>query len=77
MNWKKPEIKFSTKHLKKKFLALNSDKAKENLDWKPAWNTKKSIENTIKWYKEFYNNPNNSIDMSLNQLNQWRIDNFK
>lgn len=76
--WKKPTINFSINTFQEiNFLALNSNKAKVNLNWEPAWSTKKSIENTVEWYKEFYNDPSNSIDVSLQQLKQWRIDNFK
>jgi CDP-glucose 4,6-dehydratase len=35
-------------------LSLNISKAKKYLDWKPIWNNEKSVEKTIKWYKNYY-----------------------
>ena len=34
-------------------LALNCDKARLRLGWKPVWNVPKSIAMTISWFKRF------------------------
>jgi nucleoside-diphosphate-sugar epimerase len=35
-------------------LRLNADKAKVQLGWSPIWNCRRSLEQTSKWYREFY-----------------------
>lgn len=37
-----------------KFLHLNTKKSKDILNFYPRWNTIKSIETTMRWYKKFY-----------------------
>ena len=44
----------------------------KNLDWTTKRDTKKSINMTTEWYKEYYINPAKSYEITLNQLNQWR-----
>lgn len=39
-----------------KLLKLDISKAKANLKWKPIYNSNIAIDETIKWYKEFYEN---------------------
>lgn len=36
------------------FLMLDSSKAIKLLNWKPVWGVRKTIENTIKWYRSYY-----------------------
>ncbi len=38
-----------------KLLKLNIEKAKRNLGWSPLYDVNKAIEETIDWYKRFYN----------------------
>lgn len=38
------------------FLMLDSSKALKLLQWEPVWNFAKTVEKTIIWYKEFYEN---------------------
>ena len=76
-HWDNPNIKFTKNPIKEtKNLYLNSNKAKDILNWKPNWETKKSLQKTIEWYKEFYTSPKQVSHMSLLHLNQWRRDNF-
>lgn len=35
-------------------LFLNTDKAKSQLGWKPNWKLQKGLEQTVKWYEQFY-----------------------
>jgi CDP-glucose 4,6-dehydratase len=37
-------------------LQLDSSKAKKLLSWKNVWQYKKNIEQTMKWYKSYYQN---------------------
>ena len=44
---------------------LDSSKAKKELKWFPVWNYESTIEETIVWYKEYYEN---SVILTHNQL---------
>ena len=35
-------------------LALDSSKALHELKWRPSWSTHESVDQTVRWYKEFY-----------------------
>ena len=37
-----------------KFLMLNIDKAKKNLNWHPKWTSKQATLRTMNWYEKFY-----------------------
>lgn len=37
-----------------KLLRLDCTKSKSHLNWRPVWNTDTAIENTVLWYKNFY-----------------------
>jgi CDP-glucose 4,6-dehydratase len=39
-------------------LKLDVSKAKADLNWSPKMSAHKAVENTVNWYKEFYNNGN-------------------
>ena len=76
-NWLNENIIFIENPIKEtENLLLNSNKAKEKLNWKPSWGTKKSIEKTVEWYKKFYADPKQAKHISLLDLNEWRSDNF-
>ena len=76
--WQNQNIRFIENPIKEtQDLFLNSNKAKNFLKWKPSWDTKKSIEKTTEWYKNFYADPRQAHHISLLDLNQWRNDNFK
>ena len=48
-----------------KLLRLDCTKSNTNLNWRPVWNTDKAIENTVLWYKNFYENKNLNTDSDL------------
>jgi len=53
-------------------LKLNCDKALSLLGWKSKLNFGDTVEMTINWYKEFYNNPKKSmIDFSVGQIEKY------
>lgn len=76
LGYKKVNIKKN--FLKKKediFLSLNSNKAKKLLGWKSIWNINKTAKETISWYKEFYQNPNQKmLNKSTKQIYNYVID---
>ena len=55
VNFEKNEIQNEAK-----YLSLNIDKAKKHLNWQPKWNSKSALNQTMLWYKDFYEgiNPN-------------------
>lgn len=59
------------KYYEKKFLMLNSSKAKKDLGWKPKWNIDKSIYETVRWYQNFYTKNTSSQKFSINQLESY------
>jgi CDP-glucose 4,6-dehydratase len=54
-------------------LALNCEKAKSKLSWKPIWNVKKAIENTVDWHLA-YRSKQDMIKLSSAQINQYILD---
>ena len=52
-------------------LQLNSGKANSILGWIPRWDFGKAISETIHWYKSFYYNKQNLLDMTLDQINEY------
>lgn len=53
-------------------LKLDISKAKSKLKWKPVYNSDKAIEETINWYKEFYENKSfNAKEFSIKQINDY------
>ena len=49
-------------------LKLNIDKAFHILNWKPSLSFYETIKLTAQWYKEFYENPKNIYNLSLDQI---------
>lgn len=74
--WKKNNRK--NNYFKRKedmLLSLNSNKAKKLLGWKSTWNINKTAEETIAWYKNFYQNPNQKmLNNSLDQISRYTVD---
>ena len=52
-------------------LMLNIEKAKEILGWSPVYTADEAIQNTIEWYKNFYNNEA-TLEFTLNQIQDYQ-----
>ena len=53
-------------------LKLNCDKAYTLLDWKSKWDIDVTLEETVRWYKEYYTgNKFNIRDLSLSQIEKY------
>ncbi len=65
----KVKIKYGkkTNFKEKKFLSLNSHKAKKYLNWKNKWEINQTISQIVKWHK-YSKKYKNIYDFSLNQL---------
>ena len=75
--WEKPKINLIQNPIKEtKTLTLNSEKAKKELSWEPAWCIKQSIELTTNWYKNFYADPTKAPELCHNDLKNWECHNF-
>ena len=53
-------------------LKLNSKKAKEKLNWKPVLTFKENIFFVADWYKNFYLNPKEIYNLTLNQIQKYQ-----
>ncbi len=51
-----------------KLLKLDISKAHFYLKWKPVCNIEFALEETVNWYKEYFNNPQNIYQYTLQQL---------
>ncbi len=81
-NWKKVNWKIKKKKSiehESKLLKLNSRKAKKYLNWQPILHFNETALMTIRWYKEYYNDPNNVFNLSREQIEEYskKIKNFK
>ena len=47
---------------------LDNSKAINELNWHLKWDTEMSIKNTVKWYREFYENNNLITDNQINNF---------
>ena len=71
--WKKAKWKIKKKRnfVESKLLQLNSQKAKQRLNWNCKLNLKKTIILTINWYKQYYSKPKSIYDYSIVQIKQY------
>lgn len=72
----KPQINMATStYHETGLLLLKTEKAKKKLGWVPTWDLKTAIENTVAWYKAFYDGEDiakitsTQIDMFLGKGN--------
>ena len=61
-------IKTLNSYKEANLLALNSNKAKRQLDWSCSLNFKETLKLINEWYLEFYSNKNNILNMSKKQI---------
>ncbi len=54
-----------------KLLKLDISKSHFYLKWKPVYDAKKALEETIKWYKAYFENPKNIYEYTLKQLQEY------
>lgn len=56
------------------FLTLDSSKIKFETGWKPVWDIKKSLKETVFWLKEFIQNPNEIDKFMISQISKFMED---
>ena len=52
-------------------LKLDSSKAREKLNWQPKYNLEKAVSETAIWYKEYYSNPRNIKNLTMQQIREY------
>ncbi|MDL2402695.1 CDP-glucose 4,6-dehydratase [Rhizobium mayense] len=71
--WKRPDLAFMDDPLPEaRALALDSTLARNQLGWNPPWTTEQVVRETASWYRQFYDNPANVVEITLKQINAWR-----
>ncbi|MCE0723351.1 CDP-glucose 4,6-dehydratase [Legionella resiliens] len=72
-HWAYPELNYMQSPLPEAgSLALDSTLARETLGWRPVWDTQRMIAETALWYRDYYHNPGNARQLTLNQIQSWR-----
>ena len=56
------------------FLALDNSKIKEKLSWHPHWNTDRAIEETVSWFREYFDG-RNAREITLAQIDKFYQEN--
>lgn len=54
-------------------LMLNIEKAKQILNWSPAYTPEQAIEKTVEWYKHFYDNDIDMYEFTLKQISEYML----
>jgi len=77
-SWGKNKLKFnkskSRKFYESKYLSLNINKAKKELNWAPRLNLEDTINLTVSWYKNFFNG-NKNMELYTKKQIDYFLDN--
>jgi CDP-glucose 4,6-dehydratase len=72
-SWQRPDLAFMDNPLPEAVaLALDSTLARNQLGWKPVWDTERVVKETAAWYRQYYNDPTSASKITLEQINAWR-----
>lgn len=72
-NWKTVEDA-SSSNKEHQLLQLNCEKAAKKLGWYPVWDFEDTVNNTIDWYRNFYENGSETImDFTSEQIDQYCV----
>ena len=52
-------------------LKLNCDKANINLEWYPVLTFEETMEFTVSWYYDFYNDKKSTYEYTIHQINTY------
>lgn len=72
-NWRRPALEYMDNPLlEAQVLALDSSLARNQLNWRPVWDTERVVRETATWYRDYYANPASARAITLAQINAWR-----
>jgi CDP-glucose 4,6-dehydratase len=60
-------------YVESNYLALNSSKAKNNLNWNAFFDIDSTVNLTIDWYRKYLQNPQDLRDFSISQLSSLKL----
>ena len=52
-------------------LNLSIDKAYHLLNWQPVWDFKTTVENTVAWYKNTFESPDQALQITERQITEY------
>lgn len=71
--WTRPDLDYMDNPLPEaQALALDSSLARNQLNWRPVWDTECVIRETAGWYRDYLANPESARSITLAQINAWR-----
>jgi CDP-glucose 4,6-dehydratase len=72
-SWQRPTLTYLQNPLSEaQTLALDSSRARHQLNWMPVWNTEQVVRETACWYRNYYADPASARAITLAQINAWR-----
>ncbi len=72
-HWQRPRLDYMDNPLPEaQALAIDSSLARNQLNWLPAWDTDRVVRETASWYRDYYANPKDVLNITLAQINAWR-----
>jgi CDP-glucose 4,6-dehydratase len=73
--WTSPSLDLMDNPLSEaRALALDSGLAANILGWNPPWDTPRVVQETARWYREYYRDPSLATAITQEQLALWRAD---
>ena len=75
-HWVRPEMEYARDMdvAECPVLTLDSGLARTILEWRPPWDTARTIRETADWYKGYYVGKMAARDLTLSQLHAWRAE---
>lgn len=67
----KYEVISDMKYHEARLLKLDTSKARMRLGWRPKWNLDKALEQTVRWYKLFYEGQEDMVEVTVNQIKEY------
>lgn len=73
LHWQQPEIEYMEQPLSEAMtLSLDSSMARRLLKWSPSWDTRRTVEETARWYKAYSADSLSARLITESQIDEWR-----
>ncbi|WP_417840789.1 CDP-glucose 4,6-dehydratase [Terasakiella sp.] len=70
--WRTPTVQLQISEFQEaQTLAIDSSKAAHELAWHSPWNTRRTLCETIEWYRTFYQKPADIKEFTIKQIDLW------